>query len=144
MQAAADMPRRKPTWTEKLERSRPPEVAVLDRPFADMPEGCRMLIASPLLVDAEVRRIPPGRTVAMAELRAALAAAHGADKTCPLTAGIFLRIVSEAEWEQLQAGAAEHAVAPFWRAVDPASPLAKKLPCGPDFIRQRRAAETST
>jgi hypothetical protein len=30
---------------------------------------------------------------------------------------------------------------PFWRVIAPDSPLARKLSCGPDFIRYRRALE---
>lgn len=60
-------------------------------------------------------------------------------KSRPLTTGIFLRIVAEAAWEQLQAGKSRSEVAPFWRVIDPDSKAARKLPCGAEFIvRQRR------
>jgi hypothetical protein len=77
----------------------------------------------------------------MEAVRDALAAKHGADATCPLTAGGLARIADEYALERLAAGADIDEIAPFWRAIDPASPLARKLSCGRDFIRQRRVIE---
>ena len=67
--------------------------------------------------------------------------AHHADFTCPLTAGIFLRIAAELAWEQHQAGKSLTAITPFWRIVDAKSPAAKKLACGVDFIVKQRRRE---
>jgi hypothetical protein len=53
----------------------------------------------------------------------------------------FLRTVAEAAWDQIEAGTPVTQVAPFWRVVDPASPLAKKLRAGSEWITQQRAAE---
>lgn len=103
-----------------------------------------MLIASPAAVDAYLREIPAGTTRTVRVLRDDLAAAHDAEHTCPLTTGIFLRIVAEAAWEQIQAGSPVGDVAPFWRVLDPDSILAQKLACGPQFIRQQRRRERPT
>ncbi|MBM3347843.1 MAG: hypothetical protein FJY55_15320 [Betaproteobacteria bacterium] len=73
------------------------------------------------------------------QLRAALAKTYAADGACPLTTGIFCRIAAEHAYEQFQMGAKR--VAPFWRVIDPASPLARKLSCGPAFIRKQRQVE---
>lgn len=89
----------------------------------------------------EVRNIAPGNTRKPEEVRADLAVRHGADATCPLTTGIFLRIIAEVALEDLAAGATLESVTPFWRVVDPKSPLAKKLSCGPEFIQIRRTEE---
>ena len=64
-----------------------------------------------------------------------------ADKTCPVTTGIFLRIVSEASFEELKAGNDIEEVTPFWRIVNPKSKLAEKLECGIDFIEKQRELE---
>lgn len=77
----------------------------------------------------------------VAELRRRLAEKHGADGCCPLTVGIFLRIVAEHAWDELSAGKSLEKVAPFWRVVDPKSPLAKKLRAGAEWIRLQRLAE---
>ena len=73
-----------------------------------------------------------------------LARVHGADRTCPLTTGIFLRIVAEAAWEELQAGADPGAITPFWRVIAPDSSLARKLACGTDFIAGMRLYEQAS
>jgi hypothetical protein len=77
-------------------------------------------------------------------MRRQLAARYQADGMCPLTAGIGLRIVSECAWEEIDAGKDPGQATPFWRIVDPASPLAGKLPCGADFIRNMRRREGTT
>ena len=60
------------------------------------------------------------------------------DKTCPVTTGIFLRIVSEASFEELNEGKDIQKVTLFWRIVNPKSKLAEKLECGIDFIEKQR------
>jgi hypothetical protein len=49
--------------------------------------------------------------------------------------------VAEAAWDEIEAGAPISEVAPFWRVVDPKSPLAKKLRAGSTWIEQQRLAE---
>lgn len=100
-----------------------------------------MLIPTPAVVAAYVESIPKGESLTMPQLREDLAAAHGADFTCPLTAGIFLRIAAERAWEQYQQGKSLDQITPFWRAVDLKSPLAEKLACGPVFLMKQRQME---
>jgi hypothetical protein len=49
--------------------------------------------------------------------------------------------VAEAAWDEMGAGKATTEVAPFWRVIDPKSPLAKKLRAGPQWLEQQRLAE---
>jgi len=130
------------TWREKYVTVAEPTVQVLEKSGMGMKAGDRMLISTPAEIEAEIRRIPEGETLTPAELREELAASHGADVTCPLTTGIFLRIVSECALEELGDGNAD--IAPFWRVVDPTSDLAKKLSCGPDWIAEQRNYEALT
>ena len=51
--------------------------------------------------------------------------------------GIFLRIVSEASYEEYDNGIDLNTITPFWRMVNPNSKLAGKLACGIDFIAER-------
>ena len=118
-----------------------PVVKRLEKAFADMPEGSRMLIATPALLDAYVRAIPAGQTVTAKAMRAELADRHQAEHACPATTGIFLRIVAEAAWERHLAGEPLTTITPFWRIIDPDSALARKLACGAEFIRQQRLQE---
>lgn len=100
-----------------------------------------MLIPTPALVAAYAESIPKGESRTMPQMRDDLAAAHRADFTCPLTAGIFLRIASELAWEQHQNGKPLSKITPFWRVVDVKSPMSKKLACGVDFIVKQRQRE---
>lgn len=100
-----------------------------------------MLIPTPAVVAAYVANIPKGESRTMPQMREDLAAAHRADFTCPLTAGIFLRIASELAWEQHQNGTSLDDITPFWRVVDVKSPMAQKLACGVNFITQQRRCE---
>ena len=72
-------------------------------------------------------------------MRNDLAIEYQADKTCPVTT-IFLRIISEASFEELNAGKDIQGYA-FWRIVNPKSKLAEKLECGIDFIEKQRENE---
>lgn len=84
---------------------------------------------------------PGGETREVQQMRRELAALHGADATCPVSTAIFLRTVAEAAWDDIEAGVPASDVTPFWRVVDPGSPLAKKLRAGGAWIAQQRAAE---
>ena len=63
------------------------------------------------------------------------------DVTCPLTTGIFIRIVSEASYQEYIEGKPITAITPFWRVVSPETNIAKKLACGIDFIIKRQEEE---
>ena len=127
------------TWIEKFLNGDAAKVCVMDRPRLGFPVGAKMLIPTPADVLEVVNQIPSGTVTTPVELRKTLADKAGADVTCPLVTGIFLRIIAEIALEELEAGKTD--VTPFWRVIDPKSPLAKKLPCGPEFLTQRRTEE---
>ncbi|MES2595518.1 MAG: hypothetical protein V4662_09290 [Verrucomicrobiota bacterium] len=129
------------SWSEKFARPPQPAVHRLDKPYAGHGEGTQMLIPTPAIVAAYVQSIPEGESRTVPQMREALAKAHQVDFTCPLTAGIFLRTAAELSWEQHQQGKALSKVTPFWRIIDLKAPVAKKLACGIDFIRQQRGKE---
>lgn len=129
------------SWDEKFHSGRDPKVVVLEKAFGGAPAGARMVIASPQAVKEELLKIPSGETMTAAEIRQKLAKRFDADFACPITTGIFLRIVSECALEELAAGKSDSSVAPFWRAVEPQSALASKLTCGSDWISAKRAQE---
>jgi hypothetical protein len=131
------MPARKKTWTEKMQGRAEPEIAPSVRKIGAFPPGSLMLIPTPAQVKDYIDRIPHGETRTIPEMRDQLAKENGAELTCPMVASIFTRIVSEAALEAPSKGT------PFWRLVDPASPLAQKLSCGPEYVRAMRQAEAS-
>lgn len=129
------------TWAEKMKPDAEKKVERTDKKFADIPEGASMLIATPTIVDEYVRNIPEGTHVSIKQMREDLAAEHHAEYTCPVTSGIFLRIVAENAFDQYQKGEKTENIAPFWRMIDTKSPTAKKLACGVDFLKEMREKE---
>lgn len=100
-----------------------------------------MLVLTPEIVRDYMLRIPKGETRTVKQMREDLAKSFKADVTCPTSSGIFVRIASESALEEIHEGAPIGKIAPFWRLVDPESPVAAKISCGPEFIRERREAE---
>lgn len=129
------------TWTEKLADPRPHVVKPAPMAIAGMKAGQLMLVPTPRLVDDFIRTIPRGRALELKGLRAALAAAHGAEVTCPITMGFHLRTVAEAAWEARANGTPLARITPVWRVLDAASPTLPKLSFDTAFIRDQRAAE---
>lgn len=129
------------TWADKLSPDKKPEVKRNDKGFADIPPGSIMLIATPRIVDEYVRQIPKGKSVSLQTMRKDLAEEFNAEYTCPVTTGIFLRIVAEAAHEQFEKGTALKNITPFWRVVDENSTIGKKLSFGPEFVKKQRSRE---
>ncbi len=89
---------------DRRDHSPEPQVQVITTAkSANYPVG-KMLISSPREIDRVVCGIRKGRVMRMGELRQHLAALHGDDYTCPLTTGIFVRIVAEAAEEERALG----------------------------------------
>ena len=127
------------SWKEKLNNDKSFIVKRLDKDFSDMKAGENMLIATPKIIDEYIKQIPKGMNVNIKTLRNDMALTYNADTTCPVTTGIFLRIVSEAAYEDLLNG--EKNITPFWRVVHHKSKTASKLACGINFIKKRRSEE---
>ena len=134
----------KKSWEEKLLIDKKPIVKRNDFDFADIPANSRMLIATPKIMDEYVRKIPKGKSVDTGTIRKDLAAACRADFTCPLTTGIFLRIVAEAAYEKYQKQKTLRGITPFWRAITPGTAQLKKLSFGQEFLVEQRQKEKIT
>lgn len=129
------------TWHQKFHNGRKPEIDICEKVYSGIPAGEKFLISTPTEIDAYLRTIPKGKAVSFQTMKRDISLNHGVEFMCPLTAGIFTRIVSELAYEQMQQGANKEEVAPFWRVVDLNMPLAKKLSFGPDFIKEMRLEE---
>ena len=92
------------SWKEKLNVDKSFVVKRLDKNFSDMKVGENMLIATPKIIDEYIKQIPKGINVNIKALMNDLALTYNADTTCPVTTGLFLRIVSEAAYEDLLSG----------------------------------------
>lgn len=129
------------SWQEKLHVDKKAEVKKNDVDFADIPAGSKMLIATPLIVEEYVRQIPKGHFTDVKQIRKDLAAEYKADYTCPVTTGIFLRIVAEAAYEEYEKGKPISKITPFWRALSAKTPSAKKLSFGIKFLLDQQKKE---
>lgn len=129
------------TWVEKRDLAKKAEVKKTKKDFADIKAGEKMLIATPAIVDEYIRSISKGIETTLAQMRKDLAVAYHADKTCPVTSGIFLRIVAEAAFEEYENGKAIGKITPFWRVMDERSATSKKLSFGTDLLREQRRKE---
>ncbi len=121
------------SWTTKLRPEQEPRTTN-DPRYHD-----KLLIPTPMLLAAEISRVPKGRLVTPERLRDVLARRFGADRTCPLTTGIFLNIIAGAAEEDLAAG--RPAVAPYWRVVKENGSLNPKFPPGPERQAEHLRAE---
>jgi len=133
------------SWKEKFDDCKEPIVKKLElndkKPIAGMSNGQLMLISSCMEIDKFIKNLKNGEFITIVEMRKKLASSHNADVTCPLTTGIFLRIVCEVSFEYLLENQDIDSITPFWRVVKPSDNLAKKLSCGIQFIKQMRDKE---
>ena len=132
---------KKKTWKQKLDSGQPAHVETLKKAFGGAPEGAKMLVGTPRMVDGYMRKVPEGEARTVAQMRTDLAKAHKAQIACPISTSIFARIAAEAALEEMADGKPADQVTPFWRVIDEKSPIAKRLSCGPDFIEMRRRLE---
>jgi hypothetical protein len=129
------------TWYQQLDVPRESEIRPVREGRKNLRAGQLMLYPNGRAVDAVIRTIPEGQTLTLKELRAELARKHGADITCPVTAGLSLRTVAEAAYEAFDAGTPIEEVAPVWRVLDAKAPALKKVSFDPGFILAQRARE---
>lgn len=129
------------SWREKLENP----VAGLPK-IVDVPEKWRksqggrwVLVPTPLMADEEIRAVPKGKLITTGRLRQRLARKQKADSTCPMTVGIFLRIISEAAEEDRRRG--KKRVTPYWRVLKDDGGLNPKFAGGVEAQAARLEAE---
>jgi hypothetical protein len=86
---------RRRSWDAKVRPDMEPKVV------ADPRLGDRLLVPTPMLLAEAIAAVPAGQVLTMTALRAQLAARFGADRTCPLTAGIFAKVIAGAVADDL-------------------------------------------
>jgi hypothetical protein len=138
------MAQKRKTWREKLESPAKGLPKVVEGP----PEwerrlgGRRVLVPTPLLVDGLISKIAQGKLVTVRQIRERLARNFNADSTCPLTTGIFMRIVSEVAEEDLRTG--KKRVTPYWRVIGNDGSLTAKSTGGRELQAARLIKEGHT
>jgi hypothetical protein len=118
------------SWREKLEEVHPNHGKVVPIPALWRKKfgAGTMLIPSPRDVNRIMRGVRRRRLITTSEIRRILASQAKADSACPLTTGIFIRVVAEAAEEDLRSG--KRHVTPYWRTVKDDSSLNQKFPGG--------------
>jgi hypothetical protein len=134
------MPTKK-TWTEKLHVKKEPQLIKIHKDFWGYTKGDSMYISTPKIIENYIKQIAKGKSIDTITMRNDLAIENNAVFTCPLTTGIFLRIVAEAAYEQIEQGVPLKNITPFWRIIEPTSALAKKLSFGKDVLIELRKKE---
>jgi hypothetical protein len=114
------------TWREKLERE--PKIVTIPPKMVKRFGSGKMLIPSPLDVEALIRKVKKGKLVTQDEIRKRLAKDFKVDVTCPITTGIFVHIVAGAAEENLREGKKQ--MTPYWRVIKADGSLNEKLPGG--------------
>ena len=87
-------------WLEKFNKDKKEKIKKLTFNFADIKKGQKMLVSSPKSISNYIKKIPIGKKRTLIQMRDALAKRAKADKTCPVSTGIFLRIAVEASIEE--------------------------------------------
>ncbi len=124
------MPKMRKTWRQKLEEKHPEHGKIVDVPPKMQNRFLvgKMLIPKPLDVDALIHRVPKGKLATVIQIRDKLAKDAQANCCCPLTTGIFLRIVAEVAEEDLRNGKKD--ATPYWRVVRADGSLNERFPGG--------------
>ena len=114
-------------WIEKFNKPYKEKIKRLNFNFADIKKGEMMLVSSPTSIAKYIKKIPKGKKKTVLEMRNALAKKAKANKTCPVSTGIFLRIAIEASLEEQRKKKLKKPNLPFWRIIDEKTAVAKKL-----------------
>lgn len=121
------MPKRKPTWLEKLNDSKDlPKIQQIPEKMSKSWGSGTLVVPAPLEVDQFMRKVPKGKLTTINEIRAAIAKKHHATIGCPMTTGIFSWVAAHAAEEQLRSGKKD--VTPYWRTLKTGGLLNEKYP----------------
>lgn len=128
------------SFNEKLQDSKdmPKIVEVTDAKSVERYGGSQMLIAPPLEYSELMAKVPEGKIITIKEIRQFLAERHGAEFTCPMTAGIFISLSARASCER-----SDNRI-PFWRTLKSDGELNPKYPGGIEYQMEKLVSEGHT
>ena len=130
----------KKSWKEKFYAKSNHEIKITHKSFWGFDTGSKMLIPSPTLIQSYINQSEIGQSLSVHTMRKDLAMEHGADFTCPMTTSIFLRIVAEYNYHELE-NSNTQSICPFWRIIEPGSKIYEKLSFDNNFIIRKRTEE---
>ena len=128
------MPRSPKTWRQKLDAAK--AKPGLPKVFRCEQSGKVFVVPSPAQIEPILRAVPRGQVITMQQIGQRLAADHKADLACPMTTGIFCRLIAEAAEE-----ADGPDGLPWWRVLKTGNELNPKYPGGGEVQRKRLEAE---
>ena len=133
------MARAKKSWQEKLADSKDLPKIIKPKGKGALHLGDRMLVPSPLQVDAQMKKVRKGKVMTIAQMREKLTKENNATSTCPLCSGIFAWVSSHAAQEQEDEG--RKRITPWWRTVKAKGELNPKYPGGMEEQAKRLRKE---
>jgi hypothetical protein len=126
-------------WREKLEKEQRAKVVDIPPKMEKRFGKGKMLIPRPLDIDALIRKVEKGKLITQSQIRERLAKDFNVDVTCPMTTGIFIRIIAEAAEEDLREGKKQ--ITPYWRVIKDDGSLNEKFPGGAEMQAERLRQE---
>ena len=128
------------SFNEKLKDSKdmPKIIEIDDERSIDIYGGNQMLIAPPIEYNDIMAQVPEGKLITAVEIRQFLADKHGAEFTCPMTAGIFISLAAQASYER------QDDRIPFWRTLKKDGELNPKYPGGIEYQKEMLSREGHT
>lgn len=84
----------------------------------------KLLIPNPLDIENLIKGTKKGELITFGQIRKNLTKKFKVDFTCPITTGIFTRLIAEASEE-------EKKDVPWWRCIRDDGSLNEKFPCSP-------------
>ena len=127
------------SWKEKFFSKGNFEIKTIQKNFWGHVAGSKMLIPTPLMIQEFINQIESGKVSEIETMRNDLAIENGADFTCLMTTGIFLKIVAEYNYEKLNQKRVD--ICPFWRIIDPNSKFSERLSFDKNLIVSKRNKE---
>lgn len=114
-------------WREKIENVKEHKIVTIPSRMEKRMGKGTMLIPKPSDIEALIRKVRKGKLVTKSELRRKLSGVYKTDVACPITTGIFIRIIAEASEDDIKAGRKS---TPYWRIVNDDGSLTKTFPGG--------------
>ncbi|MBC8203526.1 MAG: MGMT family protein [Planctomycetes bacterium] len=133
------MAKTKKSWREKLADSKDLPKFIKPKGRGAAQYGDKMLVPSPIQVDAMMKKVRKGKVMTIAQLREKLTKDNKATSTCPLCSGIFAWISANAAQESEDDG--RKRITPWWRTVKAKGELNPKYPGGMEEQAKRLRKE---
>lgn len=126
-------------WKMKMEKPSSHEIVELSPNSPAAWGQGTMVIVTPKIIDTLVNSVPKGKLITIGAMREKFARDYDTNTTCPLTTGIFLRIVAEAAEENSREG--NKNITPYWRVVRDTGEMIDKFPGGVEAHAEKLKAE---